>query len=363
MTDERRLTEADIEAVVARYRRERGRYEAVANTVYEHCLRLVRSEGIQATVHWRAKSPESLQKKLLRFQRAATPDPRFTNVDDVFRNLSDLAGVRIATYLEADRDRAVQAIEAAFALARPSDRKDQQGHGQHYRATHCQVVLRFPQGEASDAPDQANLDEPSCEIQVCSMLAQVWNELAHDIGYQPESGEPDEAELDNLELLGRLVRSGDHAIQALVTAHEDRLRSSKDDDAPFGSDLDFALRMQPYFPITTEFSRHSAQLFDALLAFQIDSPKRIREAILGPGDDYKARGKLLIGEFSAYLATSNDKVLTIDPSTSDILAVLFLDKLYRAFLDRHPTGRGMGRPPRLVSLAARFDWKRGAGHR
>jgi len=353
------LANEAIDEAVLRYRRERDRYEKLADVVYQHSLRLVRNAGIQATVQRRSKSPESLRKKLLRIQRSTPPDTRFVGVDSIFEHMSDLAGVRIATYLESDREKATAAVAEAFEVL-DSDVKDKSGRAKHYRAIHCQVKLKTSDDPNEGGGELDNILETTCEVQVCSMLAHVWNEIEHDIGYKPDNGAPGDAENDNLEVLGQLVRAGDHVIHALITAHEQRLRSSTDDDSPFGSDLDFAIRMQPYFPDATNFSHSSSQLFDALLEFHLDSPKRIRDQLLGAGDAYKAKATRLIAEVNAYLQRTDDKVVQLDGTTSDLLAVLFLDRKYRDFLTRNPTGRAMGRPSRLVSLAKRFEWMRQA---
>jgi hypothetical protein len=50
-----------------------------------------------------------------------------------------------------------------------------------YRATHCEVFLP----PVDLVGTYANVASVPCEIQVCSMMAHVWNEIEHDLGPAP----------------------------------------------------------------------------------------------------------------------------------------------------------------------------------
>ncbi len=262
----------------------------------------------------------------------------------------------MATYLESDRSRIVEELQRCFDLSQPTpdhpnpDEKNKSGRAKHYRV-HCQVLLK---GDDLDAPN-SNLAGTSCELQVCSMLAHVWNEIEHDLGYKPESGTMSEPELDQLDILGQLVHAGDVVIKALLDANRERVATS---ETPFGSEFDFMARMQRQFPDATRFHVHAAQLFNVLLELDLDSPSKIRDAILGEGDGYKARARKLADDLGSYIDTMNDGVVAVEKDTSDLLALLLLDKRLDDLLAQYPVGRGMGRPMRLVSLAKRFQLSR-----
>jgi hypothetical protein len=272
--------------------------------------------------------------------------------------MGDLAAVRVSPYLEADRGRIVEGLKQAFDFApetpgrRNPDERNATGRAKHYRAIHCQVLLK-----TEDLKDlNSNLAGTSCEIQVCSMLAHVWNEIEHDIGYKPH-GPLSEYELDCLEALGELAKAGDAVIKTLLEANRERVFAS---ETQFGNRFDFMTRMQKDFPQATEFPLHAAQLFDVLLEFGLDSPVKIRDALL-QGTDYVERAIGLATRLQAYIGELRDGVVGIDLKSSDVLAVLFLEKNSAEFLRRHPAGRGMGRPMRLVSLAKRFEDMNAAG--
>jgi ppGpp synthetase/RelA/SpoT-type nucleotidyltranferase len=353
------LSNEDIQEVLVRYEREYDRYAKLTEYVYERCLRIVDMTGVRATVQRRTKASQSLRNKLLRIQRRVPADPRFRSVEDVFNNMSDLAAVRISPYLEADRTKLVSKLQEAFEFGsgdeqHPNpDEKSKFGRALHYRAIHCQVLIK---GEDLVGAN-ANLARTSCEIQVCSMLAHVWNEIEHDLGYKPATGGLSERELDCLDALGQLVRAGDVLIKTLLDANQERVAAI---ETPFNSHHDFATRMQVHFPAATNFHDHAAQLFDVLLDFGLDSPSKIREALLSQG--YQARAEKLLSELSAHIKNVGTTVLDVESATSDQLAVLLLDKKLDELLERYPTGRGMGRPMRLVSMAKRFDsMRKGSG--
>jgi ppGpp synthetase/RelA/SpoT-type nucleotidyltranferase len=345
------LTNEDIQHAVLRYEREYDRYVKLAEVVYERCLRIVEESGVRATVQRRTKKPQSLRKKLLRIQRKSPADTRFLSVDDVFANMGDLSAVRVGPYLESDRSRIVEELKRAFEFGTSTpghpnpDEKNTQGRAKHYRAVHCQVVLK-----TEDL--NSNLAGTSCEIQVCSMLAHVWNEIEHDLGYKPDTGQLSERELDCLDALGQLAQAGDVIIKTLLESNRERVAAS---ETSFGNQFDFMARMQQQFPKAAEFHIHAAQLYDVLLELGLDSPSKIRDALLGDGNEYQVRAETLAEQLKRYIASSVNPVVDVENNTSDQLAMLLLDKKLKELIELYPAGRGMGRPMRLVSLAKRFE--------
>ncbi|MBA3890429.1 MAG: RelA/SpoT domain-containing protein [Gemmatimonadaceae bacterium] len=123
-------------------------------------------------------------------------------VEDSFTRLGDLAAVRFSAYVEADRERVVDLVRATFVgpdggpvIAEVKDRFDVVS-GRFYRATHLDVAL--PEEELIGSFD--NVRGVRCEVQVCSMLAHVWNEIEHDLVYKPLMGP---VSIEEREALGR----------------------------------------------------------------------------------------------------------------------------------------------------------------
>lgn len=285
---------------------------------------------------------------------------RIQNSDDVFREAGgDLAGVRITTYVETDRDKVVEVIKKIFGGPTGSvevDKKDDAARQRRslYRATHCQVALK----QEDLVGTYENLKGLSCEIQVCSLLAHVWNEIEHDLGHKPLSGTLSKLETDLLHVLGRETEAGDIVIASLLAEKEKRLAQIQ---GPFVDEYDFVVRMRNRFSSATEFGSNAEQLYEELVTLAMDTPNKIEEEILEEG--YEAKAKVLLEQLITYLQHKNDVTVWIEPESSDQLLVLLLEKRLTQVLEQHPTGRGMGRPPRIASFAKRFqDMKTQSGN-
>jgi ppGpp synthetase/RelA/SpoT-type nucleotidyltranferase len=346
------LTETQIDQAVSRYERELDRYEKLAELIYQRCQEILARTDVRATVQRRAKLPSSLRKKLVAISGDETKAAHYGSVDDVFSKMSDLAGVRIATYVESDRARIVKEIEQEFAGPAGDspdvDAKDGKSKSPNYRATHCQV--RIPDDEL---PEGAwNLRGTCCEVQVCSLLAHVWNEVEHDLHYKPLSGELGPSETELLDQLAELTRAGDISIKQLLIATNQRMieRIGK-----FVDVHDFVARMRKTFPSATNFGDNARQLFDELARVGTDSPDAIKTNLLPvPANDIETTALQLLSKLDAHLV-QHDERISLDKESSDLLLMLLLDKHADAIVEAHPSGRGKGRPSRLVHIARRFQ--------
>lgn len=131
---------------VERFERERDRYLRLAERLAEICrVEIVEANAIRAQVTFRAKSSKSLEGKLRRIARSV--GPAIADVDELFEQVSDLAGVRVATFRTEDEARVVEEIKRRFRGANGG--AVQVEHKDHftgdsfgfYRATHCQAFL------------------------------------------------------------------------------------------------------------------------------------------------------------------------------------------------------------------------------
>ncbi|PYF10386.1 RelA/SpoT family protein [Rhodobacter viridis] len=354
-----------IPDAVDRYRRERDRYVKLADRIAEICREdICEQNAIRAQVTFRVKTPKSFEGKLKRFSTRL--DKNYENVGEIFDGIGDLAGVRIATYRHEDCEEVVAHLQKA--LAGPNgeieiDRKDKntENRENYYRAIHVQVAL--PTEQQVGIYD--NVGDISCEIQVCTMIAHVWNEIEHDIGYKPDLGEPSDDERYYLGQLGRLVRQGDLCVSGLLAAHEKRAEtvttsaSSNSSDKAFVDQHDFVVKMRDFAGFAlSNFSGASGQLFDLLVDIDLNSPSLIRAALGQVEHETLVR---TMSEFNEYLSSKGECRWRVDPETSDLLLIAVLEQRLTqviAELDGR-AGRGRGRPTRLHSLALRFqDWRK-----
>jgi ppGpp synthetase/RelA/SpoT-type nucleotidyltranferase len=351
-----------ISPAVARYRRERDRYVKLADRVTEICREDVcEQNAIRAQVTFRVKTEKSFEGKLRRF---VGQDARnYNNVDEIFQSIGDLAGVRISAYQEEDCERIVERLKGVFCgpSGEPDieiDRKDKKTplNQNFYRAIHVQVAL--PEDQLIGTYD--NVGDISCEIQICTMIAHVWNEIEHDIGYKPDLGGPSHDEGYNLNQLGLLVRQGDTCISALMAAHDQRApgqaqhQAINDPTRPFVDVHDFVSRMRDFSDqAMTNFAENSGQLFDLLTDLGEISP----QAILAILNDFDAeRYCARLAQLNESLAAAGVDGLSLDPDTSDLMLIALIerepDRIRAALKGR--AGRGKGRPSRLHRIAVRY---------
>lgn len=340
-----------IEPAVDRYRRERDRYIKLADRIAELCRNdICQENAVRAQVTFRVKSIASFEAKLRRFLRKENKN--FQTVDDVFAEISDLAGVRIATYRQEDLRTVVEAVQQVFIGPEGHgvdiDEKDRHKDDpdNFYVATHAQVAL--PEEELIGTYD--NLNDVTCEIQICTMMAHVWNEIEHDIGYKPEGKGPSDLEQNLLVMLGHNVRSGDVMISQLLAANEAR---ADEPDSAFQDVHDFVARVRTNYEVR-DFSKHSGQLFEQICSLSLTDPEALTRSIEAHNQNFASQR---ISAFNTYLARKGDINIGLDSQSSDIVLVQLFEKELPQIIASHKgrVGRGRGRPSRLYRLARHYQ--------
>ena len=87
-----------IEQFLNHYQREYNFYREIARLCAQQCEIFLESSGIRSIVTHRAKRPDRLEKKVA--QRAK--EKRYQTVEDIYADIVDLAGVRIALYFPGE---------------------------------------------------------------------------------------------------------------------------------------------------------------------------------------------------------------------------------------------------------------------
>ena len=319
------ISDDTIMKAVQRYHREYDRYLKLSARVAEICRNeVVEGNAIRAQVTSRAKSPKSLEGNLRRF--ATTEEKLLPDVDSVFAQMRDLAAVRVATYEQRHEEGVVQLVCKRFVDAAGCppvhERKDKNrgDPGNFYRASHVEVFLM----PSDIVGTYCNVVDVPCEVQVCSMMAHVWNEIEHDLAYKPTAGAPSEQEMNLLIMLGQSVRVGDGTIASLFAETE---RRQQEQGGVFADVYDFVARLRGWFP-GVDFGMNAGALFEALQPIRLVSPDSIRKLLDTPEpmtEAARAAGDV----FSAYLRDHSEGRYRIDRSSSDLLLVLLLPKIGR----------------------------------
>jgi ppGpp synthetase/RelA/SpoT-type nucleotidyltranferase len=211
-----------IEQFIGRYRKEFDFYDTAARLAAQLLEQNLQEAGIRAIVTARAKSPNRLEQKVRQRDR----EKHYESVEDIFRDIVDLAGVRIALYFPGERDQVGKVITRLFAIegepkdfpGKPKDAtytKRFSGYwATHYRIRHFENSSNDAQNRYSVAP---------IEVQVASVLMHAWAEVEHDLIYKPIQGALSEDEYAILDELNGLVLSGEIALERLQRAGESRV--------------------------------------------------------------------------------------------------------------------------------------------
>jgi len=211
-----------IERFVRSYSRQFDFYEKVSQLCAQQCEAELESLGVKAIVTYRAKRPDKLEAKL---KNRASKGRKYQSDEDIYGNIIDLAGVRIALYFPGDREEVGKFIKSRFEVIRPVrvfPRDSETVSGKRfsgYSAYHYIVNLKknrlaVPQQRYSNTP---------IEIQVASVLMHAWAEVEHDLVYKPAHGTLSDDEYAILDELNGLVLSGEIALERLQKALEVRV--------------------------------------------------------------------------------------------------------------------------------------------
>jgi ppGpp synthetase/RelA/SpoT-type nucleotidyltranferase len=211
-----------IDDFIARYRKEYDFYDQAARLVAQALESNLGAAGIRAIVTSRAKSPLRLEEKC----RKRLTVKGYKTVDDIYADIPDLAGARVALYFPGERDQVDNVVAAQFVLVQPKkvfpDASTPHSYKKRfsgYWATHYRVQLR----EAALSKALKRYAEARVEIQVASVLMHAWSEVEHDLVYKPLQGALSEDEYAILDELNGLVMAGEIALERLQRAGEARV--------------------------------------------------------------------------------------------------------------------------------------------
>lgn len=210
-----------IAQFVSRYRKEYDFYEQACRMAAQVLDSNLQSAGVRAIVTSRAKNPTRLETKVK--QRAMKK--AYASVDEIYEDIVDLSGVRVALYFPAEREEVGRIIKSIFVPVvepkefptpgQPTYKKRFSG----YWATHYRV--RLPETLLNES--QKRYAEARIEIQVASVLMHAWSEVEHDLVYKPLQGQLSEDEYAILDELNGLVLAGEIALERLQRAGDLRV--------------------------------------------------------------------------------------------------------------------------------------------
>lgn len=232
------LTVDAIEEFIGRYAKEYDYYVQVGHIAAREIEVRLQESGIRSIVNSRAKSVSRLRDKCKQRQQSGKT---YESTEDLFEDIVDLAGVRIALYFPAEREQVDGIIERLFHVNEkkkfPAPEKTfPEKRFSGYSAMHYRVQL--------DSQKLGDLDQrythARIEIQVASILMHAWSEVEHDLIYKPLAGKLSDEEYAILDQLNGLVLSGEIALEMLQSAAELRVTEK---DMHFGNHYELAAHL------------------------------------------------------------------------------------------------------------------------
>lgn len=211
-----------IDTAVRHFVDNRDKFEGFAESLIVH---LTKSRGLRNLTHFlkhRVKEEESLRKKLERY--LLSDDPLIVDASNLFERVRDLAGIRIIhlhteqlaeihrLILEVLHENQYELIDEPTAYCWDQEFetlfKDMGIHTEKrdsmYTTVHYDVLSN-------------QRTKIACEIQVRSLVDEVWGEVSHRVNY-PKPSES-EACRDQLKVLARLTSGCGRLVDLIFKTH------------------------------------------------------------------------------------------------------------------------------------------------
>ena len=179
------------------------------------------------TVQFRAKDPDHLAEKLLR-KPERLAGPRRITVANLFNRVNDLAGLRILHLYTRQMDLIDAGLREVFAdshcrIAEGPFARTWDDESREYFKSLGIKIEKSPTMYTSVHYVIAPNKQYTCEIQVRTLMEEVWGEIDHAINYPIRSSSV--ACREQLRALARATSSCSRLVDSIVASHKDHLSS------------------------------------------------------------------------------------------------------------------------------------------
>jgi ppGpp synthetase/RelA/SpoT-type nucleotidyltranferase len=219
-----------VDSFLARYRREYDFFDQAGRLAAQVLEGPLRAAGIRSIVTSRAKGVDRLEEKV------RTRGKNYTSVEDIFEDIVDLAGVRVAMYFAGQHTQVDTIIRESFDVQdekefpvpsakskSPNAKPPYDKRFPGYLARHYRVHLK----DSVLSDTQKRYAEARIEIQVASVLMHSWAEVEHDLVYKPQEGKLSYEEHSILDQINGLVLTGEIALEQLQRAVQSRVAAGR----------------------------------------------------------------------------------------------------------------------------------------
>ncbi|HHY10744.1 MAG TPA: RelA/SpoT domain-containing protein, partial [Firmicutes bacterium] len=231
-----------ISDFIRSYKKNMSRYETLAQTCAQLCERELKRAGLRVLVTHRAKRLDSLLAKV----ESRSQDVAYGSVSEIYEDILDLAGVRIALYFPKDRAKVDAFLRETFLVDQTKDFPQKQNGASPYpkrfsgySARHYRLRMK-----AEHLPlEKQYLSEYYIELQVGSVLMHAWAEIEHDLVYKSTPGVLSHDEYAILDELNGLMHAGEIALERLQRAVKRRVNAEK---KPFANHYELSSFLHDY---------------------------------------------------------------------------------------------------------------------
>lgn len=224
---------SQIEAAVKVYEENRDDFKHLAKTLKEN---LVESKNLRKFIHstkFRAKKPDSLREKLKReaIKRVDKGKPFEITKDNLFSRITDLAGVRILhlhskqmsgmhpAILDVFKEYMYRGVRQPVAFTWDFENK------QLFEAMGLKTNMRRSMYTSIHYVVEPNRrTKYRCELQVRTLMEEVWGEVSHTINYPNET---DSATCqEQLRVLARIASGCTRLVDSIFLSYTEHKRST-----------------------------------------------------------------------------------------------------------------------------------------
>lgn len=275
-----------VDDFLARYLKEYDFYSEAARICSAEVESLLESNGIRAIVTYRAKRYDRLYDKI----EKRAKEKNYKSIENIYEDIIDLAGVRIALYFPGDREEVEKMINERFSVkkikhfpdsSKNHDNKDLNKYNKvfdGYKATHYRIFMK----ESKLNSATKRYAKAPIEIQVASVLMHAWAEVEHDLVYKPLNGNLSEDEYAILDELNGLVLTGEISLERLQRAFKRRIEKQ---DKQFNNHFELSAFIYDVLKIdyptlkTEPFMGRIDLLMKFLKVAKLDRPDKVKKYI------------------------------------------------------------------------------------
>jgi putative GTP pyrophosphokinase len=169
------------ESASSAYSKKRPLYNEFARVVADLLQEALKSTDVKVhSVDYRAKTLSSFAKKA----GAAHPlDPTRPKYQDPLNDITDMAGVRVITFLPAAVEQVGSAVTAQFEVIEHEDKVERLTREERFGYTSVHYLVRLRDNRTS-LLEYRRFAGLVGEIQVRTILQHAWAEIEHDIEYK-----------------------------------------------------------------------------------------------------------------------------------------------------------------------------------